>query len=72
MFKITQDVDYNDRPVDRYMLECYVYSKDHHTNKLLYTLCNLDKAKLARYLEGEGVNAMVVLENTNKPVIITN
>ncbi len=69
MFKITQTV-HNEVIEAKYTLECYV--KEDNSNKLLYTLYNIPKHTLARYLEGENVDAIAVLENTGRPIIITN
>ncbi len=69
MFKIRQTV-HEETIQAKYTLECY--TKEKNTNKLLYVLYNLSKNTLARFLEGEGVDAMALLENKGEPVIITN
>lgn len=78
MYKITQQLGKNGTPIQKYTLECFYFSKETHTNKKVYSVQNMDKPILEKFLNGEGVNkvdvdfAMIVLKSNGSPTILTD
>lgn len=62
-----------------YTLHCYLYNKNEHRNKILWSIRNLDREGVARYLLGKDNKqlgdlefAFAVVHSKNGPAILTS
>ncbi|GAC1503322.1 MAG: hypothetical protein NVS1B10_08380 [Candidatus Saccharimonadales bacterium] len=72
MFKIRQWVGQNGAPIQKYSLQRFTFDPETRTNREMYTVIGVDKQRLMRLLQKEGVATCVVLRMSGQPVILTD